>query len=322
LKDIVNQYDPYGYKNSVMFYYHYIQHVARHIQENRINNVIVFQTFPFCYWVRYYNPDVKILYHIGNHELGKDEDYYGYFNIKEELAREVLPKIDAVIGVSDAITIAIQRRFPGHAAKIHTLYPGIDSQLFAYRAPSPSDTVQTAYYGRVVEEKGIHILIQAFIDAFKQNPLLRLTITGPSLGPNDNETYLRSLYKMAEGYPVAFSNFIPRYELIPKMQDADVFVYPALWDEPLGLAPLEAMCMGICTVVSNNNAGYMELIENGRNAFSYDNNDPSQLTTILLKLASDAPLRTLVGRQGRFTVKNKLNWDDCARETMILMERL
>ena len=317
-KECVEKVDSYGYNNSLLYYYSYIISVANSIKRYGIKKIIVFQTFSFCYWIKYINPTANVLYHIGNHELGKSEDYLGYFIIPKLFAEEVFPKIDKIICVSRVIEEAINKRFPKLIKKTTTIYPGIDSELFSFKEKShDSDNRTIMYYGRIVREKGVHLLIQAFrrvVDEFG-NKNLMLKIVGSPLGPNDNEAYYKQLEDMSAGYNVQLLGFVPRKELVKMLYVADVFVYPAVWDEPLGLAPLEAMATGTPVIVSDGKAGYLEIIEDMKSGLVFKNNDACDLAAKLQYLIENPVCRKKMAISGHQIVKEKLCWKYCSDET-------
>ena len=47
---------------------------------------------------------------------------------------------------------------------------------------------------------------------------------------------------------------IPRPDLIERYYDADVFVFPPVWNEGFGIPPVEAMAAGIPVVASRSGA--------------------------------------------------------------------
>ncbi|HCC68052.1 TPA: hypothetical protein DEP90_02505, partial [Patescibacteria group bacterium] len=99
-------------KRNLLFYLIYILRVAIKIRRLGIKKIIVFQTFPFCFWIKIFNPRSTVLFHIGSHELSKRENYFNYGYISDSLGKRVFSKIDYVIAVSKHIQKGIKERFP------------------------------------------------------------------------------------------------------------------------------------------------------------------------------------------------------------------
>jgi glycosyltransferase involved in cell wall biosynthesis len=73
--------------------------------------------------------------------------------------------------------------------------------------------------------------------------------------------------------------------------DADAVLFPALWEEPWGLVPLEAMSVGT-PVVATGTGGSGEYLEDGTNCLLFrPAGDPGALASAVLRLAGESSLR-------------------------------
>lgn len=108
---------------------------------------------------------------------------------------------------------------------------------------------------------------------------------------------------------------LPRKEVANVLRQSSIFVYPVIWEEPFGLAPLEAMAVGIPTVVSNTESGYSEII-NESNGYYFNSNDEKDLERVLRKLLLNSNGVQDVCDNAVSTVKNKLSWKKCIRNTL------
>jgi glycosyltransferase involved in cell wall biosynthesis len=86
-------------------------------------------------------------------------------------------------------------------------------------------------------------------------------------------------------------------EVKKKLNDADIFVL-ASWHEPLGVAYMEAMSVGVPTI-GTNSGGVTELIDDGVNGLLVAPKDPNALANAIQKLASDTDLAMRLSKQGR-----------------------
>ena len=82
-------------------------------------------------------------------------------------------------------------------------------------------------------------------------------------------------------------------------QDADIFVFPTLYDnETFGLVNLEAMEYAL-PVVSTNEGGIPDVVINGQTGYTVDKNNPEALANALERLFRNPELGILMGKAGR-----------------------
>jgi glycosyltransferase involved in cell wall biosynthesis len=105
------------------------------------------------------------------------------------------------------------------------------------------DLKVVGYVGRLVKEKGVEVLLEAWRGVEAEMPEAVLLIAG-SGAPE----YERELKKRA-GQRVRFLGAVadPR----PVYAASDLVVVPSLWEEPFGLIPLEAVACGTLPLVSD-----------------------------------------------------------------------
>ncbi len=110
--------------------------------------------------------------------------------------------------------------------------------------------------GRLVERKGIHVLIQAFRRVLSELPGAELTIAGD--GPQRAR-----LQKLAEREGCArqtrFLGHVPFAEIPRLYEDADILVFPATFPEAAGRIALEAGMVGR-PVIAARSGGLPEII--------------------------------------------------------------
>lgn len=113
--------------------------------------------------------------------------------------------------------------------------------------------------GRLVHEKGWHVLMHAVRTLSNEYANIRLVLAGVGgyqhiLQQLVNEHHLQS--------HVAFAGFISDYERNALYASADVAVFPSLY-EPFGIVALEAMALQ-CPVVVSDTGGLREVVESHR----------------------------------------------------------
>jgi glycosyltransferase involved in cell wall biosynthesis len=162
------------------------------------------------------------------------------------------------------------------------------------RAGGPSAELLVLYVGRLVHEKGIATLIEAWRRA-ELGPGARLALAGD--GPLE-QTVERALPEARLLGQVAADDLPALYAA------ADVLVLPSIhtasFREPWGLVVNESMLQRTPVVTSDAvGAAAGGLVRDGRNGFVVPAGDPGALATRLRALAADADLRTELGAAAR-----------------------
>jgi glycosyltransferase involved in cell wall biosynthesis len=98
---------------------------------------------------------------------------------------------------------------------------------------------------------------------------------------------------------------------------AEALLYPSLY-EGFGLPPLEAMASG-CPVVAARGSSLTEVC--GEAALLVDPHSGSEWKEAILKVCRDAALRRELSERGRERA-SRFSWDDCARKTLAVYERV
>ena len=165
------------------------------------------------------------------------------------------------------------------------------------------------YLGRIVPEKGITYLI----DAFKQtNTDKRLVIAG---GSSDTDEFEREVREMAKGDErIIFTGFVEGKLLEELYSNAYVYVLPSdLEGMPMSL--LEAMSYGNCCLTSNI-AECVEVVED--KGVSFEKGNVKDLKEKIQYLC-DYPEKVYEYKnQSAEFICNKYNWDDIVHKTLEL----
>jgi len=198
--------------------------------------------------------------------------------------------------VSKAVADAISRQTPSVVDRVRVL-PNALSTIFSSLEDSGCRTRnnEILYVGRIAREKGLELLIRAFLALPNPNSWT-LTLLGPvdSYAGGDGPEYLDELKQLASSRPgrIRFEEAIFHEELLAaRMQQAAIFAYPSVAElgESFGMAPLEAMACGCAVVVSGLDC-FRDFIEDGVNGLVFDHHDPSgRPLTMLLQALVDQP---------------------------------
>jgi len=195
--------------------------------------------------------------------------------------------------VSEAMRASAEQKSPWRPRTSTVVYSGIDRTDFPAEARAAGPwRWRLLSVGRLDERKGVHLAIEALRDL---PPEATLDVLGRGDAP-----YRARLEALARDLGVAERvrfGVVPRSELRARYRDADVVVFPTLWDEPFGLVPVEAMACGT-PVVATATGGSAEFLIDGVNNLRVSAGDASALAAGIKRVAADATLRSRLAEGG------------------------
>lgn len=165
------------------------------------------------------------------------------------------------------------------------------------------------YLGRLVPEKGIKYLIEAFKHVHTNK---RLVIAG---GASDTDEYAKELVELAqEDKRIIFTGFVQGRKLEELYSNAYLYVLPSdLEGMPLSL--LEAMSYGNCCIVSDI-PECLDVVRN--NGIVFKKGNVLELAEKLQDVC-DYPEKVMRYKENSAQyVCNKYNWDDVVKKTLEL----
>lgn len=152
------------------------------------------------------------------------------------------------------------------------------------------------YFGRVVEEKGVEVLLQAFSN-LQCEAALKIVGNGPDR---------QSLMEKYPSKDIQFIEHLPQKELFPLIQGAIAAVFPARWHENCPMAILESLALGV-PVIASRMGGIPELIINNYNGLLFDSGSLEHLEDALQTLLSDRKLRDELAQNSRKRILEECN---------------
>jgi glycogen synthase len=190
-------------------------------------------------------------------------------------------------------------------------------ERLAFRRKYASDDEYIVFYvGRIVYEKGLHVLLDAWPTVLRHVGA-RLVIAGS--GP-----YLDTLKAQARAMGlekrVIFTGFISDEERDGLYYVADVTTFPSLY-EPFGIVVLEAFAAGSPVVVAQT-GGLTEVVHKDRTGLFVKPGDAESLAQGILTTihcADDSCQRVARARQ---EVCDLYNWQRIARETISIYQQV
>ncbi len=139
-----------------------------------------------------------------------------------------------------------------------TILHGAPSVNLAF-APASSSTSVFAYVGRLVDEKGLVLLLEALRALRAQHPLVELRVIGDGPQRPRLEALVRA---WSLEHAVRFSGWLQGAPLESALRDVLAVVVPSLWEESAGLVAVEQMLRGRL-VIAAKTGGLAEIVDDG-----------------------------------------------------------
>ena len=228
--------------------------------------------------------------------------------------RRVLGGLDRVLCVSQWIAAELLARVgdaPALREKVRVVRSGVDLQRF-HPAPNRAENAvpRISYIGRVVPQKGLHLLLQAAQQMQSRGLEFQIRIIGSrQFDPRDAlSPYQKKLLELAQplGARIEFVPAVDRMQVVREYQQTDIFCAPSTWNEPLALTIFEALACGLPTVTTRR-GGLPEI--GGDAALYFDPDKPDSLADTLAPLIQSAQLRAEWSRNARARAKS-LSWEN------------
>lgn len=168
------------------------------------------------------------------------------------------------------------------------------------------------YLGRIVPEKGLRYLIQAFKQVETDK---KLVIAG---GSSDTDEFMLELKSMAQDDErIIFTGFVQGQTLEELYSNAYIYTLPSdLEGMPLSL--LEAMSYGNCCVVSNISE-CTEVVQD--KAVVFEKSSVLDLKDKLQNLCNDVGLTNTYKKNASEYICNRYNWNDVVKRTLELYQQ-
>jgi len=129
-----------------------------------------------------------------------------------------------------------------------------------------------AYFGRIIEPKGVHLAIAAVKQYNKlrtrNSKLLTLKIAGKHYGDMSNDLYWEEkILPEVDGKEIQYIGFINKDEEKQQfLANAKALIIPSIWEEPFGMVMIEALSCGT-PLIGLNPGAIPEIIKNGETGF-------------------------------------------------------
>lgn len=266
--------------------------------QNRPEYVAAFRLLDF-----FWRSDIKIILHLHNDHLS---------SCASATRNMAITMSDRLVFCSKYL---LENADLPHIAKSkgHVVLNGADPALF-FPLVDKNSISQTSYYsicfvGRLVPEKGAHLLIQAVNMLIEGGIDVRLRIIGePGFGKKTDgySDYLKGMCPQIKE-SITFVGYKCGSELAKEFREATIFCCPSIWNEPFGMINIEAMASAV-PVVASSVGGIPEILLHGSGVL-VPSGDVEKLAQAIRALLENKSVRTEIAAKGYNHFLENYTWD-------------
>lgn len=164
------------------------------------------------------------------------------------------------------------------------------------------NTITYIFIGRLVADKGITELVNAFVKLNQLHDNTRLLLVGPK--EQERSPLPSHILQTIESHK-SIEAVGMQHDIRPWLAAADVFVFPS-YREGFPNVVIEAGAMGLPSIVTDIN-GSNEIIIEGKNGLIIPSHDSDSLFNSMLRLYSDSSLRQSLSRNARDLIADRFD---------------
>ncbi|HML03816.1 MAG TPA: glycosyltransferase family 4 protein [Candidatus Bathyarchaeia archaeon] len=252
---------------------------------------------------------------------GIRNDYQRTIN---EVERHLVSQSNELICCSEYMAEQISCGFNYvQSERLHVIPNGVDAIKFNVRVStkqvrqkySKDGEKIVCFVGRLVHEKGVHVLIGAAPKVLEKMPDVNFVIVGEG-GMKD---YLaQEAWDFGVAGHVFFAGFVDDETLISVYQASDAAVFPSLY-EPFGIAALEAMAARTPVIVSDT-GGLAEIVEHEKTGIKVFPDNSDSLAWGILRVLQNPTVGDRIRKNAYQRVVKEYDWNEIAEKTIKVYE--
>lgn len=175
------------------------------------------------------------------------------------IEKDGMNNADHIITVSNLTRRTVIEKYgidPAKVTTVHNAVTPLSDELLNVQVTKPKEKVVT-FLGRITMQKGPEYFVEAAAKVLKNNHNVRFVMAG-SGDMMDKMILLAAERGIADRFH--FPGFQKGKQVYEMLKASDVYIMPSV-SEPFGISPLEAMQMGVPSIISKQ-SGCAEILDN------------------------------------------------------------
>ncbi len=231
------------------------------------------------------------------------------------IERDGMMNADHIITVSNLTRQTVIEKYgidPAKVTTVHNAVVPLSQELLDVQVDKPKEKVVT-FLGRITMQKGPEYFVEAAAKVLKNNHNVRFVMAG-SGDMMDKMINLAAERGIADRFH--FPGFQKGKQVYEMLKASDVYIMPSV-SEPFGISPLEAMQMGVPSIISKQ-SGCAEILDN---VIKTDYWDIDAMADAIHAIVTYPAMYEQLREDGLREV-NQITWDKAGKKVIDLYKRV
>ena len=231
------------------------------------------------------------------------------------IERDGMIHADHIITVSNLTRNTVIEKYgidPAKVTTVHNAVTPLSEELLNVNPPRSKDKVVT-FLGRITMQKGPEYFVEAAARVLKNNHNVRFVMAG-SGDMMDKMITLAAERGIADRFH--FPGFQKGKQVYEMLKASDVYVMPSV-SEPFGISPLEAMQMGVPSIISKQ-SGCAEILTN---VIKTDYWDIDAMANAIYSIVTYPAMHAQLKEDGLNEV-NQITWDKAGAKVINIYNKV
>ena len=201
---------------------------------------------------------------------------------------------------------------PAKVTTVHNAVTPLPEEYLNVKVEKPKDKIVT-FLGRITMQKGPEYFVETAARVLRNNRNVRFVMAG-SGDMMDKMITLAAERDIADRFH--FPGFQKGIQVYEMLKASDVYVMPSV-SEPFGISPLEAMQMGVPSIISKQ-SGCAEILNN---VIKTDYWDIDAMADAINSLINYPAIHRQLSEEG-LTEVNRITWDKAGRKVIDIYNKV